>query len=155
MLQSPGVAQGVLLLHYNLFNQTPLLGRGFMQLLTLIASCNDNVIEMYAQIASTPNGLCTMIALREIRQHFWLHPRTFSPEFPSQMSGSPKLLINFQIKKIATTTKPKQINTVQSHTHDNMSLRIGDTAPNFKTKTQLGDIDFHEWAGDKWVVFFR
>jgi alkyl hydroperoxide reductase subunit AhpC len=35
-----------------------------------------------------------------------------------------------------------------------MPLRLGDTAPNFQAKTTQGDIDFHEWAGDQWVVFY-
>lgn len=35
-----------------------------------------------------------------------------------------------------------------------MSLRLGDTAPNFKADTTQGSIDFHEWTGDSWVVFF-
>ena len=35
-----------------------------------------------------------------------------------------------------------------------MSLRINDTAPNFKAKTTQGDIDFHEWIGDKWAILF-
>lgn len=35
-----------------------------------------------------------------------------------------------------------------------MSLRLGDTAPNFQIATTKGDIDFHEWAGDSWVFFF-
>lgn len=33
-------------------------------------------------------------------------------------------------------------------------LRLGTTAPNFKAETTAGPIDFHEWIGDKWVVFF-
>lgn len=33
-------------------------------------------------------------------------------------------------------------------------LRLGDTAPNFDAATTEGDINFHEWAGDHWVVFF-
>ena len=33
-------------------------------------------------------------------------------------------------------------------------LRLGDTAPNFDATTTQGDINFHEWAGDQWVVFF-
>src|SRR5262249_23986911 len=35
-----------------------------------------------------------------------------------------------------------------------MSLRINDTAPNFKAQTTQGSIDFHEWIGDKWAVLF-
>ena len=35
-----------------------------------------------------------------------------------------------------------------------MTLRINDTAPNFKAKTTKGDIDFHEWIGDSWAILF-
>jgi thioredoxin-dependent peroxiredoxin len=35
-----------------------------------------------------------------------------------------------------------------------MSLRINDTAPNFKAKTTKGEIDFHEWIGNGWAVLF-
>ncbi|QIZ82721.1 peroxiredoxin [Bermanella marisrubri] len=35
-----------------------------------------------------------------------------------------------------------------------MSIRLGDTAPNFKVATTKGDIDFHEWIGDSWAFFF-
>lgn len=34
------------------------------------------------------------------------------------------------------------------------SLHLGDTAPNFDATTTDGDINFHEWAGDSWVVLF-
>ncbi|RJS94658.1 peroxiredoxin [Salinisphaera sp. Q1T1-3] len=33
-----------------------------------------------------------------------------------------------------------------------MSLRLGDTAPNFTADTTEGHIDFHEWLGDGWGV---
>lgn len=33
-------------------------------------------------------------------------------------------------------------------------LRLGSIAPNFKAKTTHGDIDFHEWIGDKWAILF-
>jgi alkyl hydroperoxide reductase subunit AhpC len=33
-------------------------------------------------------------------------------------------------------------------------LRLGATAPNFKADTTAGPIDFHEFVGDSWVVFF-
>ncbi|TXD39826.1 peroxiredoxin [Lujinxingia vulgaris] len=35
-----------------------------------------------------------------------------------------------------------------------MTLQLGDTAPNFQATTTAGDIDFYEWAGDSWVIFF-
>ena len=35
-----------------------------------------------------------------------------------------------------------------------MSIRINDTAPNFKANTTEGLIDFHEWIGDKWAILF-
>jgi len=34
------------------------------------------------------------------------------------------------------------------------TLRLGTVAPNFKAETTKGPIDFHEFVGDKWVVFF-
>jgi alkyl hydroperoxide reductase subunit AhpC len=35
-----------------------------------------------------------------------------------------------------------------------MSLRINDTAPNFKADTTKGPIDFHEWIGDQYAILF-
>jgi alkyl hydroperoxide reductase subunit AhpC len=35
-----------------------------------------------------------------------------------------------------------------------MALLLGDEAPNFTATTTHGEIDFHEWAGDSWVVLF-
>ncbi len=35
-----------------------------------------------------------------------------------------------------------------------MSLRLGDTVPNFQAKTTAGDIDFYEYLGDGWGVLF-
>ncbi len=35
-----------------------------------------------------------------------------------------------------------------------MSLRLGDTAPNFTAETTEGNIDFHQWLGDSWGVLF-
>lgn len=35
-----------------------------------------------------------------------------------------------------------------------MTLRLGDTAPNFTVATTKGEINFHDWIGDSWVFFF-
>jgi alkyl hydroperoxide reductase subunit AhpC len=35
-----------------------------------------------------------------------------------------------------------------------MSLRLGDTAPNFKANTTEGEIDFYEYLGNGWGVLF-
>ena len=35
-----------------------------------------------------------------------------------------------------------------------MGLLLGDTAPNFDIETSEGPINFHEWIGDNWVIFF-
>jgi peroxiredoxin (alkyl hydroperoxide reductase subunit C) len=37
---------------------------------------------------------------------------------------------------------------------DQPRLRIGSVAPNFKAETTEGTIDFHNWIGDSWTVFF-
>jgi alkyl hydroperoxide reductase subunit AhpC len=35
-----------------------------------------------------------------------------------------------------------------------MSLRLGDTAPNFQAKTTAGDLDFYEYLGNGWGILF-
>jgi len=35
-----------------------------------------------------------------------------------------------------------------------MALTIGDSAPDFEAETTEGTINFHDWAGDSWVVLF-
>ncbi len=35
-----------------------------------------------------------------------------------------------------------------------LALTIGDTAPDFEAETSEGPIQFHDWAGDSWVVLF-
>ena len=35
-----------------------------------------------------------------------------------------------------------------------MTLRLGDSAPDFEQDSSIGKLKFHEWAGDSWVVLF-
>jgi peroxiredoxin (alkyl hydroperoxide reductase subunit C) len=35
-----------------------------------------------------------------------------------------------------------------------MTLRLGDTAPNFTADTTKGEISLHDWSGNSWVFFF-
>ena len=35
-----------------------------------------------------------------------------------------------------------------------MTLRLGDTAPNFTQASSIGEIDFYSWLGDSWGVLF-
>ena len=35
-----------------------------------------------------------------------------------------------------------------------MSLRLGDTAPDFTQDSSEGTLNFYEWAGDNWVVLY-
>jgi thioredoxin-dependent peroxiredoxin len=35
-----------------------------------------------------------------------------------------------------------------------MSLRLGDTVPNFTQDSSEGTINFYDWAGDSWVILF-
>ncbi|HEY7250858.1 MAG TPA: peroxiredoxin [Methylomirabilota bacterium] len=35
-----------------------------------------------------------------------------------------------------------------------MSLRLGDTAPDFTAETTQGPVKFHDWIGDQWAVLF-
>jgi alkyl hydroperoxide reductase subunit AhpC len=36
----------------------------------------------------------------------------------------------------------------------NMTLALGDTAPDFEAETTEGPIHFHDWIGDSWAVLF-
>ena len=41
-----------------------------------------------------------------------------------------------------------------SNGEQQMTLRIGDVAPNFEAQTTIGPINFHDWLGDAWAVLF-
>lgn len=38
--------------------------------------------------------------------------------------------------------------------HKNMSLRLGDIAPNFTAATSLGTLNLHDYLGDSWGILF-
>jgi len=35
-----------------------------------------------------------------------------------------------------------------------MTIRLGDTAPDFTAETTEGTIEFHQWLGDGWGILF-
>ena len=35
-----------------------------------------------------------------------------------------------------------------------MAIRLGDEVPDFSAQTTEGQINFHQWIGDKWAVLF-
>lgn len=54
--------------------------------------------------------------------------------------------------------RPSSITQIKNYSSFNLAeqprIRIGTTAPNFQIDTTKGHIDFHEFIGDNWVVFF-
>ncbi|KAI9798488.1 MAG: peroxiredoxin 1 [Piccolia ochrophora] len=49
---------------------------------------------------------------------------------------------------------PPTIRHLATPTKEQPRLRLGSEAPNFKAKTTQGDIDFHQFIGDKWAILF-
>ena len=45
-------------------------------------------------------------------------------------------------------------NTSQYYEVLAMSLRLGDTAPNFEQQSSEGEINFYEFLGDDWAILF-
>jgi alkyl hydroperoxide reductase subunit AhpC len=53
---------------------------------------------------------------------------------------------------IAIAHRPNQTQSI--HRSIDMSVRINDTAPDFKAKTSEGEIQFHQWIGESWAMLF-
>ncbi|KAL8659766.1 MAG: hypothetical protein Q9226_000262 [Calogaya cf. arnoldii] len=62
----------------------------------------------------------------------------------SSRTQLPRYTSPFLRRSLATPTTEKE----------QPRLRLGSLAPNFEAKTTQGDIDFHEWIGDKWAILF-
>src|SRR4051794_2640842 len=57
-------------------------------------------------------------------------------------------------EKIISAAPGRSYHSTPIPQETSMTLRIGDTAPNFQADTTEGKIDFHQWIGDKWAVLF-
>lgn len=65
-------------------------------------------------------------------------------------------------RPLTTTIRPMTCPCISSHlrrslataTEEQPHLRLGSIAPNFQAKTTQGDVDFHQWIGDKWAILF-
>lgn len=54
----------------------------------------------------------------------------------------------------ASPLSPLLRRTLASASDGQPHLRLGSIAPNFHAKTTHGDIDFHNWIGNKWTILF-
>jgi len=80
---------------------------------------------------------------------FMSMPSSFLPIAPSLARVfAPSLRCQAQKSSLPTLRRTFATPTEQPR------LRLGSVAPNFKAKTTQGDIDFHEWLGDKWGILF-
>lgn len=65
----------------------------------------------------------------------------------SAKAGIPVRIRSAPLNKISIINQLKKTKTMAT-------LRLGDTAPNFKAQTTEGEIDFYEYLGDGWGVLF-
>lgn len=69
----------------------------------------------------------------------------------------PRLIAASLSRQTPRTTTPlfrRNFATPSSLPKEQPRLRLGATAPNFTAETTQGDINFHQWIGDKWANLF-
>lgn len=71
--------------------------------------------------------------------------RLTSCAFPRPLPPTPRSSISLFRRSFATPT---------GSIKEQPRLRLGSTAPNFTAQTTQGELNFHEWIGDKWAVLF-
>jgi hypothetical protein len=78
--------------------------------------------------------------------------KTISSFLPPRISPSPTL----KTQTDSLLSSPQQKPPLQTLTmaEERPSLRLGSIAPNFEADTTQGRINFHDWIGDQWCVFF-
>jgi len=74
----------------------------------------------------------------------------------SRAASRPLTALNHPIRRQCVQHNPTLLHRTFATpaTGEQPRLRLGTVAPNFKAKTTQGDIDFHQWIGDKWAILF-
>ena len=67
-------------------------------------------------------------------------------------SSLPHMIPNASIS--ATSLLRRSFATSSILRKEQPRLRLGSIAPNFTAKTTTGEIDFHQWIGNKWAILF-
>ncbi|KAK5013618.1 peroxiredoxin 1 [Cryomyces antarcticus] len=78
-----------------------------------------------------------------------LLPRSVLRSFNSSLRAAARPSIHLQ-----RPAAPLFRRFLATPTAEQPRLRLGSVAPNFKAKTTQGDIDFHDFIGDKWTILF-
>ena len=76
----------------------------------------------------------------------------------SNLSSASGLLARVFAARLLLPTKQSPLHSLcrsfATQVQEQPRLRLGSIAPNFNAKTTHGDIDFHNWIGDKWAILF-